>query len=219
MICTSNYDEKFDDRIRRVSISGDRGKGKNYDGECFQALAPTRDFWDVWKANKGNVPEEQNTLFYFTEYYRRVLSKLDPQDVYDQLDGSVLLCYEKSHDFCHRHIVAAWLELLLDIEVPEVKSNGGKLEYVQRNAYYKKVLKKIMEGSQDMKGFTSLRALYLDKRSKTLTMRMFDEHDEAKREEIRNAALECKMQSKYLEMFNKMMEENQTYGKKRVQRI
>jgi uncharacterized protein (DUF488 family) len=25
------------------------------------------------------------------------------------LEGKVLLCYEKSGDFCHRHLVAEWL--------------------------------------------------------------------------------------------------------------
>jgi uncharacterized protein (DUF488 family) len=37
------------------------------------------------------------------------LDKLNPKLVGDMLQNKVLLCYEKSSDFCHRHIVAAWL--------------------------------------------------------------------------------------------------------------
>jgi len=48
-----------------------------------------------------------------------VLSKLDPQRLYEDLDGSILLCWENSDQFCHRHIVAMWLEKNLGIEVPE----------------------------------------------------------------------------------------------------
>ena len=42
-------------------------------------------------------------------YNREVLSRLRAADVYDELDGKALVCYEKSSDFCHRHLVSAWL--------------------------------------------------------------------------------------------------------------
>jgi hypothetical protein len=61
-------------------------------------------------------------------YRDQVLSKLDPQKVYDDLgEDAILLCHEKWDDiksgkaFCHRRIVAEWLEEELGIEVPELE--------------------------------------------------------------------------------------------------
>ena len=58
------------------------------------------------------------------EYWNQVLSKLDPEKVFRDLDYSVLLCYEPNTEFCHRHIVAAWFELFLEVQVPEKKGTG-----------------------------------------------------------------------------------------------
>ena len=50
---------------------------------------------------------------------------LNAESVYRDLeklsngDDCVLLCYEKSGDFCHRHLVANWLSDNLGIEVKE----------------------------------------------------------------------------------------------------
>ena len=52
---------------------------------------------------------------YANNYEANVLSKLNPDDVvkdlYNLSGGRdiVLLCYEKSFEFCHRHLVAKWL--------------------------------------------------------------------------------------------------------------
>ena len=62
---------------------------------------------------EGKISEEENTRYYIEEYYKQVLSKLDPERVYRKLDNSTLLCYEDPDDFCHRHVVAAWFNLLL----------------------------------------------------------------------------------------------------------
>lgn len=47
----------------------------------------------------------------YTERYKsETLSKLDPHVVAKELgENAILLCYEKSNDNCHRHIVAEWL--------------------------------------------------------------------------------------------------------------
>ena len=48
--------------------------------------------------------------FYTKTFHERVLNKLDPRQVAQELsDDAVLMCYEKSGDFCHRHLVADWL--------------------------------------------------------------------------------------------------------------
>ena len=83
---------------------------KGYQGKRYMALAPTREMI--------NLAQEGRTEEYTKLYTEQVLSWLDPMKVYQQLDGSVLLCWEKSGSFCHRRLVAEWLE----------KGTGNKID-------------------------------------------------------------------------------------------
>lgn len=66
----------------------------------------------------------------YLELYREILDRLDPVEICERLiafgDYPVLLCWESASDchsgkaFCHRHLVAQWLEDRLGIEVEEV---------------------------------------------------------------------------------------------------
>ena len=59
---------------------------------------------------------------YTIHYYSEVLNVLDPHQVYEELgENAVLLCWEKSGKFCHRHLVAEWFQKELGIEVNELK--------------------------------------------------------------------------------------------------
>lgn len=75
----------------------------------FSLLAPKLSFWKVWHKNQnfGMISEEENNKYYVEHYYEQVLLKLDPEEIYRELDNSILLCYEENTEFCHRHIVAA----------------------------------------------------------------------------------------------------------------
>ena len=90
-----------------------------------------------------------------------VLSKLDPQKVYSDLANSILLCYEDNNEFCHRHIVSAWIELILNKDVNEVALVNGSVVNVSRPDYIKDILEEIIKKDKNMRGFTSLHALYL----------------------------------------------------------
>lgn len=84
-----------------------------YTGLQYRKLIPKYDFFMKWKENHDNE--------YFTKCYKeQVLSALDPTDVILDLsrlcygfnvgeEDVALICYEKSTDFCHRHLVAEWL--------------------------------------------------------------------------------------------------------------
>jgi len=73
-----------------------------FKGTVYTKLAPTYDLLIKWK--NGNMTEEE-----YIKEYKLILNKLDPHKVYRQLgEDAILLCYEKSGDFCHRHIVAKW---------------------------------------------------------------------------------------------------------------
>lgn len=74
----------------------------------YKKLVPP---WYVVKAYQENKDKEQ----YTEDYKRLVLSQLTPDDVvkyFKNIAGYndvALVCYEKSGEFCHRHIVAEWL--------------------------------------------------------------------------------------------------------------
>ena len=168
MIKTSSYKNFKSNLFKTFSISGDRGKKVGYKGKCYPELAPKLSFWRKWHENIGVVSEEENNKFYIEEYYKQVLSKLNPEKIYNDLNNSILLCYEESNEFCHRHIVAAWLELFLDEKINEVVVNNGKIVNVERPEYIKNVLEEVIKNNINMRGFTSLRGIYLFEKSEYL---------------------------------------------------
>ena len=163
MIQTSSHNNCKTDKYRLVSISRNKGKDANYEGECFPDLAPGRDFWYIWHNNIGQVDELENNKYYIEQYYDTVLSKLDPKDTYQKLDDSILLCYEESYEFCHRHIVAAWFELYLDVTIPDVKVNAETIEEQPKPTYIKEMLEEIIKTKQNIDSKTSIKKLYKSK--------------------------------------------------------
>ncbi len=145
MIYTGSYKNCKDSNYQTYSISKDKGKDTNYNGLCFLTLAPKESFFRIWRNNQGIMDEMENNEFYIKEYYNQILVKLNPEDIYQTLDNSILLCYEDSNQFCHRHIVAAWLELTLGIEVNEVTVNQDTIELKEKPRYIKEYLKNIMK--------------------------------------------------------------------------
>lgn len=64
---------------------------------------------DVFMAYKHKDIDE----IIFTElYYDRVLSKQNPEKIYEMLKGKVLCCWETPDKFCHRKIVVEWLNIV-----------------------------------------------------------------------------------------------------------
>ena len=87
---------------------------KGYRFEKYPDLIPSLSLLRAWRA--GSITKET----YVERYYNETLSKLDPQKVYNDLDGKILLCHEPSGEFCHRRLVARWLEDSLNVKVPEL---------------------------------------------------------------------------------------------------
>lgn len=90
------------------------GVPKWFKGKLYKKLAPTYQILNQYKIDNDEIK--------YTEHYtKEILNKLNPKEVYDELgEDSVLLCYEKSNSFCHRHIVAEWLERELGIKITEL---------------------------------------------------------------------------------------------------
>lgn len=81
---------------------------ESWKGLEYKRLAPKWEFFKVWKENHDNA-------YYVTEFRKQVLDKLNPHSVVMELERMsggndiALVCYEKPTDFCHRHLVANWL--------------------------------------------------------------------------------------------------------------
>jgi hypothetical protein len=104
---TSNF-ARAGSHPNAVAIS--QGIPKWYAGRAYKALAPT---WAMIGIKDNGK--------YTEEYFGKVLSKLSPQRVYEELgEDAILLCYEKPGVFCHRRLVAEWLEKNLGIKIPEM---------------------------------------------------------------------------------------------------
>ena len=99
------------DNVIPISICGKAPEW--YKGLQYKKLAPKYDFFMKWKENHDNE--------YYTKCFNeQILNKLDAYTVVMELkhlcDKSLwdkvdicLICYEKPSDFCHRHLVADWL--------------------------------------------------------------------------------------------------------------
>ncbi len=154
MIYTSSYKNFITDKYRLVSISKDKGASFTYDdgsiysGECYLDLAPKREFFKKWRALRNEVSFEESTMFYVKHFYDEVLKNLDPNKVYNYLDGAVLLCYEESCEFCHRHIVASWLNKTINKEVLECIYVDDKLIIKERPSYIDEYLDTIMNNKK-----------------------------------------------------------------------
>ena len=95
-------------------------KGAELLGE-YPALMPS---WDTINKAHAMGYNEESFLAYRDTYYKQ-LDSLDPQKVYNDLQNCVLVCFESPKDlasgakFCHRRMVAGWIEEKLGIVVPE----------------------------------------------------------------------------------------------------
>lgn len=86
-----------------------------FKGPTYLPLAPSSDLLLQYKDKRINVDQ-------YVKEYNSYIYTLDPISIlcelsqYGNLDKIVLCCYEKSGEFCHRHLLARWLSDLIFIE-------------------------------------------------------------------------------------------------------
>ena len=113
MIYTSYFAKlkSLPDNIIPISICGKAPDW--YKGLQYKKLAPKYDFFMEWKKTHDND-------YYIKCFKEQVTNKLKATDVILDLsslcysfntgeEDICLICYEKPTDFCHRHLVADWL--------------------------------------------------------------------------------------------------------------
>ena len=73
-----------------------------YHGLALEALMPSKELLAGYRAGKITVEE-------YTKQFNAQLANLNVHDYGEALQGHVLICFERSEEFCHRHLVTKWL--------------------------------------------------------------------------------------------------------------
>ena len=143
-IYTGNYEKCKAGNL--ISISFDKGKDAGFNGKAMTELAPFRDFFHIWRDNTGKIPEEENTRYYIEQYYNKVLSKVDIMSLLEKEEDPILLCYEDSKDFCHRHVLAEYINIKYGLVVPEIEIDENfKITIKERPENIRPILEQILK--------------------------------------------------------------------------
>ena len=100
-----------------------------YHGEEIQSLAPS---WDIIMPYRdGRLGREG----YKTQYIELLKSrKLTAKGIVESIpDGAILLCYEAQNEFCHRRVLADWIEKETGFVIPEWQNEKEKKKQGQEN--------------------------------------------------------------------------------------
>lgn len=148
----------------RLSISGDGGEKDKYIGNACKKLAPR---WVTYITYKEKLDEletlsknpyrikeysEKRKIIedeYIKSFYETRLKDLDVKELLNYLKETfgeelIMLCYEEVNEFCHRRLVADYIELETGIFIPEVKvDETGKVKQLSPIRYTDR-LKKLM---------------------------------------------------------------------------
>lgn len=114
-----------------VSITGDGGNAWGFYGQSYKKISPRLYLWKYYDENPDNLTVEELIDWYIKEFYNLRLKELDPYRLLNNLNQRfgneiILLCHElpgvkinKEH-FCHRRLIADWIELETGIVIPEL---------------------------------------------------------------------------------------------------
>ena len=144
-----------------VSITGDGGNAQGYYGPAYKKLAPKLVTYTPYaeKLDELNKLKEDLNKYkqyrkeiedeYIESYYDIRLKNLNVNELLEILNKKfgnniILLCHEPVDEFCHRRLVADYIELKTGMYIPEVKvdENGNIKKLVPIR--YKDRLKKVM---------------------------------------------------------------------------
>lgn len=159
---TGSYDTvKFGNT---VSITGDGGNAWNYFGPAYKKLAPRlmtyllyADALKDLEKIKDSIPLEEYTkkkrkieFTYIKSYYETRLKNLEMEDFLKTLEAKfgtniIFLCHEPVNEFCHRRVLADYIELQTGVYIPEVKIMSNDEFTLKQPLNYKQELKRVMK--------------------------------------------------------------------------
>lgn len=110
------FSNKLTKDMNLVSIAGLSPKEfreKFPDMKHYNDLKPPKELVLGYKSGKISKKD-------YKRIYLEQLNKLDPFKVYNELKNSVILCWEKPNEFCHRHIISEWISNNTGIKIEEL---------------------------------------------------------------------------------------------------
>lgn len=164
MICTSYFSMAANTSMgvskNVIPVSVSQWPPKWYNGAGLKDVAPTPEILRAY--NNGEISEEGYTL----RYQEEVLDKLDvdafirklseitgvKDPVHDPDKLIALCCFEKPGDFCHRHLLAEYLNKELGLNIREANKNElteGKLTDREPVKEEKKAEKQLVDEIKD----------------------------------------------------------------------
>ena len=159
---TSNYENIKSGNT--VSVTGDGGNAWGYFGPSYKKLAPKLVTYTPYHDKLEKLQNLKKDVMRLKEYieYRKVIEDEYIKSYYDirlknlnieellnifyNKFGSdiILLCHEPVDEFCHRRLIADYIELNTGIYIPEIKQNkDGSIKKINP-IRYKERLKKVM---------------------------------------------------------------------------
>jgi len=139
-----------------VSITGDGGNAWGYFGHAYKKLAPSLKLYEYWRDNPDFLSRDDLIDYYIKEYFRHRLLDLDVMDLLKILkdrfgEELILLCHElpgieiSKETFCHRRVVADFIELKSGIIIPEISTDNQSEIITHEQRDYKPKLKKLIK--------------------------------------------------------------------------
>ena len=145
-----------------VSITGDGGKAWGFTGNAYRKLAPRLITYVTYAERYQELlfikNEEDYLRFrelieneYIRSFYQTRLKDMDINGLLHTLkeiygNDIILLCHEDEKEFCHRRIIADYIELKTGIYIPEIKvDEKGNIEELTPIRYTKR-LEKVIKG-------------------------------------------------------------------------
>ena len=143
-----------------VSVTGDDGNAWNYFGPAYKKLAPRLITYLPYAEGYEKLQQIKDPSEYLVyrkmiedeyiySYYETRLKNLDVDELLNILysrfgDDIILLCHEDPSEFCHRRLIADYIELETGIYIPEIcVSEEGKVKKIMP-IRYKNRLNKII---------------------------------------------------------------------------
>lgn len=139
---TGNYNDVKSGNT--VSITGDGGNAWGYYGPAYKKLAPRLVTYTPYAEKYNELLELKKDVLnlkeyiqfrkqiedeYIASYYETRLEDLNVIELLVTLeskfgDNIILLCHEPIDEFCHRRLIADYIELKTGIYIPEVQVNN-----------------------------------------------------------------------------------------------
>ena len=147
-----------------VSITGDGGNAWGYYGPSYKKLAPKLITYLPYAQKYAELVKLKNDSFniyeylefknkieddYIKSYYEIRLKNLNVYELLNTLyekygDNIILLCHERVNEFCHRRLVANYIEITTNLCIPEISvDNYGKVKKLVSISYKDKIKKLI----------------------------------------------------------------------------